>query len=109
MPHIAILMSSASQATEPTLQTTRMSETIVIKSQVLSLINEFLRQDFSLVGGEALRAVIHLVVIEVNRLFCIKKKVLTLLVVVGYNLQSLGSHERDQANDQASRRVSSFE
>jgi hypothetical protein len=69
MPHIAILMSAASQAAEPTLQTTRMSETIVIKSQVLSLINDFLRQDFSVVGGEALRAVVHLVVIEVSYSF----------------------------------------
>lgn len=73
MPHIAILMSSASQAAEPALQTTRASETIVIKTQVLSLINEFLRQDFSAVGGEALRAVIHLVVIEVKML-CLSER-----------------------------------
>ena len=69
MPHIAILMSAASQAAEPNLQTTGALETIVIKSQVLSLINEFLRQDFSVVGGEALRTVIHLVVIEVCYVF----------------------------------------
>lgn len=66
MPHIAILMSSASQAAEPDLQRTKPSETMVIKSGVLTLINDFLTQDFNVVAGEALRAVIHLVVVEVN-------------------------------------------
>ncbi|KAE8441055.1 hypothetical protein EG329_005917 [Mollisiaceae sp. DMI_Dod_QoI] len=64
MPHIAILMSSAAQTAEPELQIIKSSETFGIKSQVLSLINDFLRQDFNVVGGEALRAVIHLVVVE---------------------------------------------
>ncbi|KAF8848998.1 hypothetical protein BDZ45DRAFT_248662 [Acephala macrosclerotiorum] len=64
MPHIAILMSSASQTAEPASQVTKASETFAIKSQVLALINEFLKQDFAVIGGEALRAVIHLVVME---------------------------------------------
>ncbi|KUJ13091.1 uncharacterized protein LY89DRAFT_756462 [Mollisia scopiformis] len=60
MPHIAILMASASQTAEPTSLIVKPSEMIAIKSQVLGLINDFLKQDFTLVGGEALRAVIHL-------------------------------------------------
>ncbi len=66
MPHIAILMSCAAQTAEPELQVIKSSETFGIKSQVLALINDFLRQDFNVVGGEALRAVIHLVVVEVT-------------------------------------------
>ncbi|CZR68073.1 uncharacterized protein PAC_17972 [Phialocephala subalpina] len=64
MPHIAILMSSTSQTAEPNLQVAKASETFAIKSQVLALINEYLKQDFALISTEALRAVIHLVVME---------------------------------------------
>ena len=42
---------------------------MVLKSFVLGLINQFLRQDFRLVGGEALRAVLHLAILEVCLLF----------------------------------------
>lgn len=64
MPDIGILMASATQAEEGR-QVIKLSETSRIKSKVLGLINDFLEQDFKVVGGEALRAVIHLVVLEV--------------------------------------------
>lgn len=63
MPNIAILMASATQA-EHGLEVMKHSETFAIKSRVLALINQFLKQDFSVVGGEALRAVIHLAILE---------------------------------------------
>jgi hypothetical protein len=66
MPNIAILMASYTQALERTLEVHKYSETLSIKVHVLSLVNNFLRQDFDVVGGEALRAVIHLVILEVS-------------------------------------------
>lgn len=106
MPNIAILMASYTQAVEQGLEARKYSETLSIKSHVLSLINAFLRQDFDLVGGEALRAVTHLVIIEVrggrllNQLSSPFSK-----VVLGCRSQFVGSHERPQADDQASRRL----
>ena len=66
MPSIAILMASYTQKVEQGLEIQKFSETLSIKVHVLSLINAFLNQDFDLVGGEALRAVIHLVILEVR-------------------------------------------
>jgi hypothetical protein len=68
MPNIAILMASYTQAQEQCLEIQKSSEILSIKAHVLSLINTFLRQDFDLVGGEALRAVIHLVILEVSQM-----------------------------------------
>jgi hypothetical protein len=65
MPNIAILMASATQA-EHGMEVIKHSETLAIKSRVLALINQFLKQDFTIVGGEALRAVIHLAILEVS-------------------------------------------
>lgn len=110
MPNIAILMASYTQAFEQGLEVQKYSETLSIKSHVLSLINEFLRQDFDLVGGEALRAVIHLVILEVSRLDSCHKNLggskLTLqIVVLGCTYQSLGSYEGPQTDGEASGRV----
>ena len=69
MPNIAILMASYTQAHEHGLGIQRSREILSIKAHVLSLINTFIRQDFDLVGGEALRAVIHLVILEVSQKF----------------------------------------
>lgn len=67
MPNVAILMSSATQGylRDPTSEMS--SETLVIRSHVLQLVNRFIRQDFSLVAHQAMRIVIHLVIIEVTR------------------------------------------
>jgi len=64
MPNVAILMASAAQSN---LHQERYSETLVIKSHVLSLVNRFIQEDFFLVGNQSLRIVIHLVVLEVWR------------------------------------------
>lgn len=66
MPNIAILMASYTQALEQGSEAMKHSEPLSIKAHVLSLINHFLKQDFDVVGGEALRAVIHLVILEVS-------------------------------------------
>jgi hypothetical protein len=66
MPNIAILMASYTQALDQRHEMIKQSEPLSIKAHVLSLINHFLRQDFNVVGGEALRAVIHLVILEVS-------------------------------------------
>ncbi len=55
-------MASAAQSYAGTAKS---SETLVIKSHVLSLVNKFIQEDFFLVGNQALRIVIHLVVLEV--------------------------------------------
>jgi hypothetical protein len=73
MPNISILLASATQTQElessSEITRKRGNETLVLKSFVLGLINQFLRQDFRLVGGEALRAVLHLAILEVCLLF----------------------------------------
>jgi hypothetical protein len=66
MPNIAILMASATQSSEQQLVVKKTSETLSIQSHVFNIINQFLKQDFSEVGGEALRAVVHLAILEVS-------------------------------------------
>ena len=66
MPNIAILMASATQSYLDQSEA-RYSETLIIKSHVLALINQFIRQDFNVIGNQALRIVIHIVVIEVRQ------------------------------------------
>ncbi|KAH7403304.1 hypothetical protein BKA64DRAFT_706804 [Cadophora sp. MPI-SDFR-AT-0126] len=61
MPNVAILMASAAQNHAGMV---KHSETLLIKSHVLSLVNKFIQEDFFLVGNQALRIVIHLVVLE---------------------------------------------
>ncbi|KAK0104453.1 hypothetical protein ONS95_004742 [Cadophora gregata] len=61
MPNVAILMASAAQNHAGMVKN---SETLIIKSHVLSLVNRFIQEDFFLVGNQALRIVIHLVVLE---------------------------------------------
>jgi hypothetical protein len=65
MPNIAILMSSATQMVQHDTEMKRKNETVAIKANVLAVVNNFLQQDFNLIGGEALRAVIHLAILEV--------------------------------------------
>jgi hypothetical protein len=73
MPNISILLASATQTQElessSEITRKRGNETLVLKSFVLGLINQFLRQDFGLVGGEALRAVFHLAILEACLVF----------------------------------------
>jgi len=65
MPNIAILMSSFSLRLERGLAIDPQ-QTISIKSHVLALINQYLKQeDFSVISDEAIRAVTHLVISEV--------------------------------------------
>jgi len=66
MPNIAIMMASATQSSEQDLMVKKSSETLSIQSHVFKIINQFLKQDFNEVGGEALRAVIHLAILEVS-------------------------------------------
>ncbi|PVH87141.1 hypothetical protein DL98DRAFT_566878 [Cadophora sp. DSE1049] len=61
MPNVAILMASAAQNHAGMV---KHSETLMIKAHVLSLVNKFIQEDFFLVGNQALRIVIHLVVLE---------------------------------------------
>ena len=64
MPNIAILMASYSQRLERGLNVDP-SQTLTIKAHVLSLVNQYIKQDFMLVSDEAIRAVTHLVILEV--------------------------------------------
>jgi len=65
MPNIAILMASATQGYLRNPEREMTSEALVIKQHVLALVNRFIRQDFHVVGHQAMRIVIHLVIIEV--------------------------------------------
>jgi hypothetical protein len=67
MPNIAIMMASATQNSEQNLTFKKSPETLSIQSHVFKIINQFLKRDFNEVGGEALRAVIHLAILEVSR------------------------------------------
>lgn len=66
MPNIAIMMASATQSSEQELMVKKSAETLSIQSHVFKIINQFLKRDFSEVGGESLRAVIHLAISEVS-------------------------------------------
>lgn len=66
MPHIGLLMASASQSAEQLECAPKKSdETLVIKSRVLGLFNKFLEQDFGVVGNAAIRAIFPLIMTEV--------------------------------------------
>jgi hypothetical protein len=66
IPSMALLMASSTQSSQPEFQNGNPSETLWVKSNVLSTINTLLRQDFSSVANQVLSAVVHLVIIEVS-------------------------------------------
>jgi len=66
MPNIAILMASSSQGYLRDPMAEMNSETLIIKDHVLKLVSNFILEDFNLVGNQAMRIVIHLVIIEVS-------------------------------------------
>lgn len=61
-----LMPNAATQALENGTEMAMDPETLAVKPHVLGLVNTFIRQDFKVVGGEALRAVIHLVILEVH-------------------------------------------
>lgn len=69
MPNIAILMAAATQSYLQNPASEMGSEALVIKQHVLGLVNKFIRQDFQLVSHQAMRIVIHLVIIEVRAVY----------------------------------------
>jgi hypothetical protein len=66
MPNIAILMASSAQSAEPGFQILQSPERFALQANVLSLINNLLKQDQIMVVRAALPAVMHLVIIEVR-------------------------------------------
>lgn len=71
MPNVAILMAAATQSYLKDPESEMTAEALIIKQHVLALVNKFIRQDFDLVGHQAMRIVIHLVITEVCLLlFC---------------------------------------
>ena len=67
-PNTALLMASSTQSSQPKFQTGNPSETLWIKTNVLSTINTLLQQNFASVANQVLSAVVHLVIIEVSNL-----------------------------------------
>ncbi|KAL5314571.1 hypothetical protein ACEPPN_017212 [Leptodophora sp. 'Broadleaf-Isolate-01'] len=61
MPNVVVLMASAAQSYSGIIA---KAETLHIKSQVLSQVNKYIQNDFHQVANQALRIVIHLVVLE---------------------------------------------
>lgn len=109
MPNIAIMMASATQSSEQQLMVKKSSETLSIQNHVFKIINQFLKQDFNQVGGEALRAVIHLAILEVSGIPFTKMTKYygtdCLPVLLGIHRDVVAACERTQSNDQASRGV----
>ncbi|KAH9206624.1 hypothetical protein DL95DRAFT_486788 [Leptodontidium sp. 2 PMI_412] len=58
MPHIAILMASSKQSAENNVGAEKKSETSLVKSKVLGLFNNFLENDFRVVGNAAIKAIL---------------------------------------------------
>ncbi|KAG4443371.1 hypothetical protein IFR05_001160 [Cadophora sp. M221] len=65
MPHIAILMASSKQSVENNVGGEKKSETSLVKSKVLGLFNNFLENDFRVVGNAAIKAIVPLIITEV--------------------------------------------
>lgn len=63
-PRIGMLMASTTQSLERGVELAKDSESLAIKSLVLSGINDLLRGDFGKVSVEVIRSVINLVVME---------------------------------------------
>jgi len=66
MPNIAILMASFAQGMERGEDVNRRQETLALKVKALALTNEFLAEDFSVIGNDAMLATIHLASLEVS-------------------------------------------
>lgn len=66
MPHIAILMASSKQSVENNVGAEKKSETSLVKSKVLGLFNNFLENDFRVVGNAAIKAIVPLIITEVS-------------------------------------------
>jgi hypothetical protein len=66
IPNMAILMASSTQSAELGYQVAKPSETLHLKLNAFSIINNLLKQDFALVAAQILPAVLHLVLIEVS-------------------------------------------
>lgn len=67
MPNIAILLASFAQAMDRGEDLNRCQETLALKVKALALTNEFLAEDFSLIGNDAMHAIIHIASLEVSR------------------------------------------
>lgn len=67
MSNIAILFASFAQGIERGEDVNRRQETLALKVKALALTNEFLSGDFSLIGNDAMLAIIHLASLEVSR------------------------------------------
>jgi hypothetical protein len=67
MPNIAILFASFAQGIERGEDVNRRQETLALKVKALALTNEFLAEDFSLIGNDAMLAIIHLASLEVSK------------------------------------------
>ncbi|PMD37688.1 hypothetical protein L207DRAFT_531957 [Hyaloscypha variabilis F] len=61
---MAILMASSAQSAEPGFQISNRSEQFVLKANVLSLINNLLKQDRTVIARTALPAVLHIILVE---------------------------------------------
>jgi hypothetical protein len=67
MPHIAILLASFAEGMDRGEDLNRCQETLALKVKALALTNEFLAEDFSLIGNDAMLATIHIASLEVSR------------------------------------------
>jgi hypothetical protein len=80
IPNMAILMASSAQSAEPGFQISNRSEQFVLKANVLSLINNLLKQDRTVITRTALPAVLHIILVEVSMFLSIVVIVPNLLI-----------------------------
>ncbi|PVH68030.1 hypothetical protein DL98DRAFT_634445, partial [Cadophora sp. DSE1049] len=64
MPDLALLTSVGVKARLQGLQLAKCSDVLAMRSNILSLLNQFLKQDFNHIYAEAIHFVIHLVLLE---------------------------------------------
>lgn len=67
MPNIAILLASFAEGMDRGEDVNRRQETLALKVKALALTNEFIAEDFSLIGNDAMLVTIHLASLEVSR------------------------------------------
>jgi hypothetical protein len=66
MPNIVILYSSAVQKIMKGEHVLDHPETLALKSNLLYLVNQLLKQNFEKIGAQAICAVLHLAALEVG-------------------------------------------
>jgi hypothetical protein len=67
MPKIAILTASGYRALIRGVEVTRCPDTVAIKGELFSHINEYLKQDFNQIYNQVIQCVAHIAILEASK------------------------------------------